>query len=267
MFSTPGVDLLALDPPRYHGLSMLKTLACSALISLSVGCVAQSKYDQAVRDAEGARAEASQRSRTPEAEVARLREALHRAEGRATDEATRAELEELRKQKAAVEERLRVFEDFLQKFKKMIDTGRLKVVVRRGQIVLVMATDVLFDPGKTDIKPEGKSALSELAATLRTVRGRRFQVGGHTDTTPIKKEEFPSNWELSTARSLQVVHFLIARGVSKNGLSAAGYGEIDPVASNATEGGRAKNRRIEITLQPNIEDLVALPALSDQSQP
>jgi chemotaxis protein MotB len=242
---------------------MLRALAGIALFAASLACVSQGKYDEAVKDARDARAETD----GLQTEIKRLREALRQAEERGSSEETRAELEELRKQKAAVEARLRVFEDFLQKFKKMIDAGRLKVVVRRGQIVLVMATDVLFDPGKTEIKPDGKSALSELAATLRTVRGRRFQVAGHTDTTPIKSEEFRSNWELSAARSLQVVHFLVARGVSKKSLSTAGYAEQDPVASNATAKGRAKNRRIEITLQPNIEELVALPGLEQPAEP
>jgi chemotaxis protein MotB len=229
-----------------------------------VACVPQGKYEAAVKDASDARAEASAKEKRRaelEAEVERLRTALRQAEEKGTSEQTRAELEELRKQKAAIEARLRVFEEFLQKFKTMIDAGRLKVVVRRGQIVLVMATDVLFDLGKTEVKPEGKTALAELAATLRTVRGRRFQVAGHTDTTPIRSQEFESNWELSTARAVVVVHFLIARGVNKSALSAAGYGEYDPVASNGSAPGRSKNRRIEITLQPNIEELVALPGL------
>lgn len=240
-----------------------------ALAGGTVCCgVPQAKYDKALKDASDARAaadESQKREVELNAEIERLRKALAEAEAKGTSDETRAELEELRKQKAAVEARLRVFEEFLQKFKTMIDAGRLKVVVRRGQIVLVMATDVLFDLGKTDIKPDGKAALSELAATLRTVAGRRFQVAGHTDTTRIVSKEFASNWELSTARALVVVKFLIARGVNKKSLSAAGYGEFDPVDSNGTTVGRAKNRRIEIMLQPNIEDLVALPALQEES--
>jgi chemotaxis protein MotB len=244
-----------------------RSIAIVALgVSLLFGCgVSQAKHDQVVKDAADARARAdTSEKRVAElrAEVERLRTALRQAEEKGTSDQTRAELEELRKQKAAVEARLRVFEEFLEKFKAMIDAGRLKVVVRRGQIVLVMETDVLFDLGKTEIKKEGKAALAELAATLRTVKDRNFQVAGHTDTTRIVSKEFASNWELSTARALVVVHFLIARGVGKKTLSAAGYGEFDPIDSNGTAAGRAKNRRIEIMLQPNIEDLVALPALA-----
>ena len=244
-----------------------RLVSLTIVLAASVACgVPQAKYDQAVKDASDARTRADdtdKRLKELQAEVERLKTALAEAEAKGTSEETRKELEELRKQKAAVEARLKVFEEFLQKFKKMTDAGRLKVTVRRGQIVLVMATDVLFDLGKTDVKPEGKTALAELAATLRTVKDRRFQVSGHTDTTRIVSKEFASNWELSTARALVVVHFLIARGVTKKNLSAAGYGEFDPVDSNGTEAGRAKNRRIEITLQPNIEDLVALPKTAE----
>jgi chemotaxis protein MotB len=235
-------------------------------VSLSACGVPQPEYDRAVQDARDARAEADARDKRVnelEAEIDKLRRALRQAEEKGTSDDTRAELEELRKQKAAIEARLRVFEEFSQKFRKLIEAGRLKVTVRRGQIVLLMATDVLFDLGKTEIKPDGKAALTELAAALRTVGGRRFQVGGHTDTTPIKSKEFRSNWELSSARALEVVHFLIARGVGKKSLSAAGYGEYDPISANATPAGRAKNRRIEITLQPNMEDLIALPGIEE----
>jgi chemotaxis protein MotB len=76
-------------------------------------------------------------------------------------------------------------------------------------------------------------------------------------------KEFESNWELSTARALVVVHFLVGKGVNAKTLSAAGYGEYDPVDSNGSNAGRAKNRRIEIVLQPDIEDLVALPAQAE----
>jgi chemotaxis protein MotB len=236
--------------------------AAAALLLCACG-VPQARYDGAVKDARDAQATADSnaaRAAEAEGELERLRAALRQAESRLQPG---AELEELRKQKAAVEARLRLFEEVLQKLKSMIDAGKLKVVVRRGQIVLVLATDVLFDLGKTEIKPDGKAALGELAATLRTVRGRRFQVSGHTDSVRIKSKEFASNWELSTARALTVVHFLIARGVNKSSLSAAGYAEFDPVVPNATPDGRAKNRRIEITLQPNIEELVALPELGD----
>jgi chemotaxis protein MotB len=181
-----------------------------------------------------------------------LSKALDDAKGR---------LEELRKAQAAAEARAQLFQQFVQKLKKMIDAGQLKVATRAGRLVIQLPNDVLFDSGQTAIKPVGKEALAQLAKVLVTVRGRAFQVGGHTDTVPIQTARFPSNWELSTARAVEVVKLLIAQGVDAHALSASGYGEFDPVAGNDTPDGKAKNRRIEITLQPNLDELVAAPQL------
>jgi chemotaxis protein MotB len=174
---------------------------------------------------------------------------------------TRARLEELRRAQAAAEARAQLFQQFVQKFKKMIDAGQLKIATRNGRLVIVLSNDVLFDSGQTLLKPAGKDALVQVARVLKTVTGRSFQVAGDTDNLPIQTARFPSNWELSTARAVEVVKLLVAQGVDPKGLSAAGYGEFDPVAGNDTADGRAKNRRIEITLQPNLDELVAAPAI------
>ena len=110
-----------------------------------------------------------------------------------------------------------------------------------------------------DIKPRGQVALKAVAAVLKTIEGRRFQVAGHTDNVSIETSRFPSNWELSTARGLEVLHFLAAQGVPPRALSAAGYGELDPVASNDDPKSHSRNRRIEITLQPNVDEIARVP--------
>jgi chemotaxis protein MotB len=179
---------------------------------------------------------------------------------KALDDA-KARLEELRKAQAAAEARAQLFRQFIAKLKKMIDAGELRVAMRAGRLVIQLPNDVLFDSGQTAIKPAGNDALSQLATVLVTVHGRSFQVAGHTDNVPIQTAHFRSNWELSTARAVQVVHLLVSRGVPPGELSAAGYGEFDPLASNETAEGRTKNRRIEITLQPNLDELVAAPDL------
>jgi chemotaxis protein MotB len=195
-------------------------------------------------------------------EIADLKARIAELEGKqGTDEQTKAELEELRKQKEAADARAKLFDDFVKKFKSMIDAGKLDITTRRGQIVLALATDVLFDEGKTDIKADGKTAIAEVASALKGVAGRRFQVAGHTDTFPIHNKDFPSNWELSTARAVAVVKLLVKEGVKSDALSAAGYAEFDPAQANSTDKGRAKNRRIEIVLVPNIEELVKMPEL------
>lgn len=172
---------------------------------------------------------------------------------------TKAALEEARKAKAAAEARAQLFKKLTLKFQKMIDAGSLKIALRNGRMVLQLANDVLFDSGKTDLKPAGQQALRDVAAVLRTLEGRQLQIAGHTDNVAIQTARFPSNWELSTARAVTVARFLIAEQIDPKVLSAAGYGEFDPIAANDNVEGRAKNRRIEITLQPDISELIAIP--------
>ena len=171
----------------------------------------------------------------------------------------KARLEELRKAQAAAAARAQLYKEVLAKFQKMIDAGELRIALRNGRMVIQLSNDVLFDSGHTEIKPTGQRALGQVATVFRSIGDRKFQVAGDTDNVPIHSERFPSNWELSTGRAVEVVRYLIAQGVRPEVLSAAGYGEFDPIAANDDAAGRAKNRRIEITLQPNIDELVAVP--------
>jgi chemotaxis protein MotB len=168
-------------------------------------------------------------------------------------------LAQLRRAQAASERRAQLFRTLILKFKKLIDAGDLKIVMRDGRMVLQLRNDVLFDSGRVSLKREGKAALQEVAGVLMTIEERRFQVVGHTDNVPISTSRFASNWELSTARAVAVTRFIIEEGVDPKALSAAGYGPYDPVASNDDPEGKAKNRRIEIVLQPDLSELVTLP--------
>src|ERR1041384_574439 len=173
-----------------------------------------------------------------------------------TDATTR--LDELRKQKAAAEARIQTFRNLVAKLRSMIDSGQLKVGIRGGRMLIALPNDILFDSGQTAVKSDGKAALARVAQALSTVGDRNFLVAGHTDNVPIRTALFPSNWELSTRRAVEVVHILIAQGMNPKVLAAAGYGEFDPVAANDTTEHRAQNRRIEIVLQPNLSDLPPL---------
>jgi chemotaxis protein MotB len=251
----------------------MKTAACLAIAATSLllgACVPQGKYDDAVKDASDAKsalALQTQKLDTTNASLTQCQSDLAACTGKPVppdhSAELNAQLEELRKQKAAADARAALFHDFIAKFRKMIDAGKVSIHIRHGRIVLTLHNDVLFDEGKTDLKPAGEQALTEIATTLKTVGNRSFQVSGHTDNLPIKKPEFPSNWELSTARAVVVVKFLQKQGVSPGVLSAAGYGEWDPVASNADAPSRTKNRRIEIALVPNIEELISSPELKE----
>ncbi len=174
-------------------------------------------------------------------------------------------LEELRKQKLAAEARAATFRSLMEKLRSMIDAGQLKVVIRDGRMLIALESDVLFDSGKTNLKPAGQAALAKLAPVLAGITDRKYQVAGHTDDVPIHTAKFPSNWELSTARAVEVVNFLIANGMKPQQLSAAGFGEFDPVAPNDTPDHQAQNRRIEIVLQTNLSELPSLDGI--QSPP
>lgn len=173
--------------------------------------------------------------------------------------ATKGELEELRNQRKQAEARLRQYRELAKRLASMVQSGKLKVKVRNGKMVIELANNILFESGKTEIKEEGQAALTELAAVLQSIANRAFLVTGHTDNVPISASKYKSNWELSTARAVNVVQYLQDAGVSPKNLAAAGYGEHDPVAPNETDEGKALNRRIEIVLMPNLDELPALP--------
>lgn len=174
-------------------------------------------------------------------------------------------LEELRKQKAAAEARAATFKNLVQRLRAMIDAGQLKVVIRDGRMLIALPDDVLFDSGKTDIKPQGQEALTKVAQVLASLTDRHFLVAGHTDNVPIRSGRYKSNWDLSAARAIEVTQLLIAKGLKPQVLAAAGYSEFDPLSSNDTPEHRAQNRRIEIVLQPNLSDLPSLEGI-DASQ-
>jgi chemotaxis protein MotB len=113
-------------------------------------------------------------------------------------------------------------------------------------LVISLNNAILFDSGKADIKTDNDEALLKLGNILTSL-DNYIRVEGHTDNVPIKTAIYPSNWELSTARAASVVRLFINEcGVSPEKVVAVGYGEYKPVADNATEEGRAKNRRIDI---------------------
>lgn len=173
-------------------------------------------------------------------------------------------LEDLERAKAAADKRNKAFRDLLAKFKQMVDSGKLQVEVRNGLMLVKLPDNILFDPGKTDLKKEGQEAIAQVTGILNGIEGRKFQVAGHTDNKPVgKNSKFKSNWELSTERSLVVLDLMVKSGMDPRRLSAAGYADVLPLGNNETDDGRRQNRRIEIVLVPNIEDL---PTIDDKAQ-
>ena len=169
--------------------------------------------------------------------------------------ATKTEIDELRRARELERKRLATFRQLLTRLRAMIDSGKLKVEIRKGRMIVKLSDKILFDPGKTKLKGEGQAALVEISAVLKDIGDRDFLIAGHTDNVPIRNRRFRSNWELSAARAVEVVKFLQQQGVDPKRLAAAGFTEYDPVGDNADDEGRRSNRRIEIVLLPNIEEL------------
>ncbi len=130
-------------------------------------------------------------------------------------------------------------------FAKSVHVG----IEQRGLAIRVLTDSLLFTSGSATLESHGDPLLTEIAALLNVNHVHPIAVEGNTDNVPITGGAFPSNWELSTARASSVVRFLIAKGVNSQRLSAVGYAEQHPIATNSTPAGRALNRRVEIVLQ------------------
>jgi chemotaxis protein MotB len=169
--------------------------------------------------------------------------------------ATDSRLAEFEQERDVVKERLEEFRKIAKEFRSMVDSGRLDVVYRRGRMVVALPAQLLFPSGSADLSVEGKASVTQVAKVLKDVRGRNFIVVGHTDNVPVSNEQFRNNWQLSTARALHVTQALISSGVPAGQLMSGGRAEFEPVASNTSERGRSKNRRIEIVLEPKLAEL------------
>lgn len=175
-------------------------------------------------------------------------------------EATESELVALRKQQEQTKKRLDAFSKLNERFRALVDTGKLEVAFRNGQMVLKLPSGVLFASGKAKLSKEGETALSEVLDVLKEFRDRRFLIAGHTDNLRVRSRRFKNNWSLSTARAVSVLEFMIEAGFAPKNLGAAGYGEFDPVAPNDSDENRQLNRRIEIVLVPDLSELPNLTA-------
>jgi len=126
-----------------------------------------------------------------------------------------------------------------------MDQSVSTMIDMRG-LVIRLNNAIFFDSGSAEIKKQSEDTLVEVAGLLNTI-DNYIRVEGHTDNVPIRRSNYPSNWELSTARAVNVVKLFIDKcNFSPDKLIAVGYGEFKPVADNATAEGRAKNRRIDV---------------------
>ena len=164
----------------------------------------------------------------------------------------------LEKEKVAKEARLakikNTYNQLVDALEDEIKRGELTISNLEGQLSVNLLNKILFDSGKTEIKPAGQKVLKNLGDVLNKFPDKALQIAGHTDNVQISsrlKERFPSNWELSTARATSVVHFLQNKvGLPGERLIAAGYSEYQPLVDNKSVENRAQNRRIQILLVP-----------------
>ncbi len=219
-------------------------------------------------------------------EIEKMREELKKAgvgleqagADRARLQQALAEYKQRADQLAVIEAR---FRELRAKLEKLTSFG-LRVAVRNNRMVIQLPGDILFESGKDELKPGGKEVLGQVADVIRgdkDLSSRMFQVAGHTDNVKYGGGPFHDNWGLSLARSRQVLLFLVSptaankpaapgkkADVTGGGLdpkkwAASGYGDTDPAAGtveNQTKEEQNKNRRVELVVQPNVEEMLSL---------
>ncbi len=238
-----------------------------ALLLLS-GCVSQGTFDVKSKEASDCVAQ----SATLSAHVKDLaaqrdsltqeRDKLQKEKDAALNEsaARQAKIDELT-QKAEKAEQLekatQTYQDLTRKLEKEIQEGQVQITEMKNRLTMTMVDKIIFPSGSADISKAGKKVLDKVVSILKDIKDKRIQVEGHTDNVKIVsdlKNTYPTNWELSTARATEVVRYLQEHGgIDPTLLSATGYGEFQPVATNDTDEGRHKNRRIEIVLLPMLK--------------
>jgi chemotaxis protein MotB len=190
---------------------------------------------------------------------AALQKALDEKTRRAADlEKRAADLEkEVETLKKAKEEQVQkvssTYENLLEKMKSEISKGQVTISELKGKLTVNMVDSILFDSGKAEVKEGGLEILGKVISILKDVNDKSIRIEGHTDNVQIVgglAKRYPTNWELSAARAINVARYLQDQGIDPGQLAAVAYGEWKPVATNDTAEGKAKNRRIEINLVP-----------------
>lgn len=179
---------------------------------------------------------------------------------------SQARIEALQKEQEAAAQTHKSLED---EMRAALESKDVTISQLQGKLTVNILDRVLFDSGEADLKPGGEAVLRKVANILNQHPELKVHVIGHTDNVPIKaaaRHRFPSNWELSTARATAAVRFLTENGVDPRRLGAVGYGEFRPVADNSTPEGRARNRRIAITiLSEELAGADTVPAAQGQA--
>jgi chemotaxis protein MotB len=263
----------------------VRVAAFAILICCAISCgYSQEEWDQKVRENESLRNQlAAQRQARDKCEAdyadalqeieelkRKLKESGVNLDNLSASLAERTKaLEEYARRAEQLDEIRRRFELLRSKLQKLTELG-LKVEVRDNRMLIQLPGDVLFASGKDTLTEDGLQILTQVAEVIRSdpdLAKREFQVAGHTDSNPLRGGPFRDNWGLSAMRARSVLVFLVqgqddgGGGLPASNWSAAGYADTDPVASNDTDEGRQKNRRVELVVLPNVEEMLNLNSL------
>jgi chemotaxis protein MotB len=215
---------------------------------------AKSKVDQLTKDLEQAGVDVSKLNANLSAANSTLAE---QEKALAEYKARAAQLERIKQR----------FEALRKKLDELTKLG-LAVNIRRNRMVISLPGDVLFDSGRESLKKEGQDILRKVATVIQgdgSLKGRDYQVAGHTDNKPLQGGVFRDNWGLSLMRAREVLLFLVGdKGgqLPVNHWSAAGFADTDPIASNDSDDGRQRNRRCDLIVVPSVEEMLDLKAIT-----
>src|ERR1035437_321893 len=137
-------------------------------------------------------------------------------------------------------------------------SDELSVTIKNGKVYVSLEEKLLFKSGSDVVDPKGKEALKTLAKVLNNTKDITVMIEGHTDNVPIKTKQYQDNWDLSTARATSIVRILTDKDRKSTRLTASGRGKFHPVRTNETAEGRAGNRRTEVILSPDLNELYKL---------
>lgn len=262
--------------------NMLLASAVIALAMLSTSCVSKKKFVSAQNHVQSLQQDSTQLT----GQVNSLQADLQRSEMKYNkykdqSESERAALmSQLEEQGTALNQkdqalqmraqRLKALQDRLEQQQNIVNNLRktvedalvnvkaedLSVEVKNGKVYVSLSDKLLFPSGSANLNQGGKDAIGKLAQVLKENPKINIDVVGHTDSVPINTVKYQDNWDLSTARATTITRLLTEDyGITGTRLTASGMSKYDPVASNDTKEGRAKNRRTEIILTPKLEEL------------
>ncbi|WNJ16645.1 OmpA family protein [Pontibacter sp. G13] len=236
-------------------VTIFRAFVVVAAMGVISSCVSKKKYEEAVNKAaaeksslESSLAEAQEESERLKSEMAQLEQNLNMS---------KEEIAQLSETVKVNNTKVAGLQNAITEAFETYDQSQINVEERDGKLYITMANSILFDSGRDRLKSESKEVISTLAEVFKANQGLNILVEGHTDNDPvvIHKAKYKDNWQLSVARSLNVVRELEKMGVNPARMTASGKGDTQPIASNDSDEGKIANRRTEFVVAPKIDGL------------